>query len=112
MKSCEIDHKQGFHKHFTSITYECNKISSCLLKTLHASMHEMDDGTAYFVTAIIYLRKMFMKSTTGGNFMALFLPGLRTIPGFLILLSLLFVLALPVSYSVSYKTLSLSPTLG
>jgi hypothetical protein len=32
----------------------------------------MDDGTAYFVTAVNYRRKMLIKLTTGGNDIRLF----------------------------------------
>jgi hypothetical protein len=36
------------------------------------SMNAINDGTAYFVTAVSYARKMFMKSTTGVNFTTTF----------------------------------------
>jgi hypothetical protein len=53
-----------FHKHFTLITYSHNKLSCCILETLHGSLYEMNDQT-YFATAVNYNRKMFMKLTTG-----------------------------------------------
>jgi hypothetical protein len=41
-------------------------MSCCILKTLHGSIHAMNDQT-YFATAVYYKRKMFMKMTTGAN---------------------------------------------
>jgi hypothetical protein len=46
------------------VTYSRNKISWCILKTLHGSMNAMDDGTVYFDRAVSYMHKMFMKLTT------------------------------------------------
>jgi inosine/xanthosine triphosphate pyrophosphatase family protein len=39
---------------FYNYTQGGRKVSYCILKILHVSMHAMDD-TAYFVTAIIYI---------------------------------------------------------
>ncbi len=35
------------------------------MKTLHRSMHAMNNGTAYFATAVNYTSKMSMKLATG-----------------------------------------------
>jgi hypothetical protein len=53
-----------FHKHLTLVTYGCSKISWCVLRILHGSVHAMN-GPAYFVKAVSYKHKMFMKLTTG-----------------------------------------------
>jgi hypothetical protein len=50
-----------FRTHFTNITYSRSKLSWCILKTLHGSIH----GTAYFARAVSYTCKMFMKLNTG-----------------------------------------------
>jgi hypothetical protein len=36
-------------------------------------MHAMNEGAAYFIIAVSYVCKMFMKSTTGGDVINLFL---------------------------------------
>ncbi len=56
-------------KTFTHVTYDCSKISWCLLKTLHGSVHAKDDSTAY-IRAVSYVRKMFVKSTSSLNFLS------------------------------------------
>jgi hypothetical protein len=53
-----------FHKHLTLVTYGYSKISLCVLRILHGSVHAMN-GLAYFVTVVSYESKMFMKLTPG-----------------------------------------------
>jgi hypothetical protein len=49
-----------FHKHFTLVTFSNNKMSCCILKTLHMSVLTIN-GLTYFATAVGYKCKMFMK---------------------------------------------------
>ncbi len=56
-----------FIKNLTLITYDRSKISWCVLKTLHGSMH----GAAYFAGTVSYECKIFMKSPTGVTFIKL-----------------------------------------
>jgi hypothetical protein len=49
-----------------SIAYNCSYIRSCILKTKHGGLGAMD-GRAYFVSAVSYAFKKFMKSTNGGQ---------------------------------------------
>jgi hypothetical protein len=42
------------------------------LKPLIRSFHAVKDGTAYFVRAVSYIHKMFIKSTTGVELIKLF----------------------------------------
>jgi hypothetical protein len=58
-----------FDKHFGHAIYGCNKISWCVLKTPHRSMHAVD-GVTYFTIAISY---MFIKLTTRANVIRLFM---------------------------------------
>ncbi len=52
-----------YHKHFMCVTYGWNKISLCILKTLHGSMHAMSNGAAYFTRAVNYACKMLWNGT-------------------------------------------------
>ncbi len=60
-----------FYKHFTLVTYNCNKICLYILKTRQGSVHSMH-REAYFARPVSYKHKMFMKSTTGVNSIKLF----------------------------------------
>jgi hypothetical protein len=50
-----------FNKQFKRVTYNCIKISWCILKTLHGSMQTLDDGTANSLRDVNFAHKMFMK---------------------------------------------------
>ncbi len=56
-----------FHKHLKGVIYGQSKISWCILKRLHV----MSNG--YFVRAVNYACKMFMKSTKGVDAVKLFI---------------------------------------
>ncbi len=58
-QASEAETRCQFHKHFTLVTYSHNKMSQCILKTLHGSIHATDDQT-YFIRAVSYECKMFM----------------------------------------------------
>jgi hypothetical protein len=60
------------HIHITCLTYGRSQISLCILRTLLWRMHSMNN-TAYFAFALSYVRKMFIKSTTGVNLIKHFL---------------------------------------
>ncbi len=52
-----------FHKHSTHVIYSHSKISLADVNYMHAPMQCFQNASAYFVTALSYRCKMFMKST-------------------------------------------------
>ncbi len=49
-----------YNKQFMRVTYNCSKVSWCILKTLHGSIQTLDDGATNSLRAVSFAHKMFM----------------------------------------------------